>query len=47
MTQDEADALHKYDRDSILGMSRIVGYPTQSNVERSYSYIFVCKNTGF
>ncbi len=47
MTQDEADALHKYDRDSILGMSRIVGYPTQSNVERSYSYIFVCKNTCF
>lgn len=44
MTQEEADGLHKYDRGSILGMSRIAGYPTEENVDASYSYIFVCRN---
>lgn len=44
LTQEEADGLYKYDRESIIGMSRIAAYPTMENTDGSYSYIFVCRN---
>lgn len=45
LTQEEADELHLYDRNSILGMSHIVGYPTDRNIDCTYSYIFICRNS--
>ncbi len=35
--------VHRYDRESIVSDSREYSYPSDTDVDESYSYIFVCK----
>lgn len=43
MTQEEIDGLLRYDRDAVIRLAKLIGYPNRSRIEESYSYIWVLK----
>lgn len=43
LTQAEIDGLFQYDYAAITGLAKLIGYPTQYCIEKSYSYIWILK----
>lgn len=43
LTQEEIDGLLRYDRDAVIRLAKLIGYPNRSRIEESYSYIWVLK----
>lgn len=43
LNQSEVDKLLKYNEKSIMTMSRLIGYPSKTEVELSYSFIYICR----
>lgn len=43
LSQGEIDGLFRYDEESLLCMAKLIGYPTPTRVEDSYSFLWVLK----